>query len=136
MSRKTTSGEELSRAARTSAPLRHSPATTNSGNAARSWRTPRRAAGSSSAIKAFHLACFTVWLRTHFAIRQSQSRDCTAFRTWNDLERCVFTVERTQTLACVLDAVARWRGGGRIYTHAIVDDGNLQHFTRASRSDE
>src|ERR1044071_5515052 len=124
MSRKTTSGEELSRAASTSAPLRHSPATTNSGNAARSWRTPRRAAGSSSAIRAFHLACFTVWLRTHFAIRQTQSCDCTAFRTWNDLERRFFTVKRAQTLACVLDSVTRrWRHSW-IDTHAIVDDGD------------
>src|SRR6185295_8575350 len=136
MSRKTTSGEELSRAASTSAPLRHSPATMNSGNAARSWRTPRRAAGSSSAIRAFHLACFTVWLRPHFAIRQSQSCDCTAFPTWRDLERCTFTVERTQTLACVLDAVTRRRRHCRIDTHTIVDDGDLQNVTRASRSDK
>src|SRR5689334_18227099 len=136
MSRKTTSGEESSRAASTSAPLRHSPATTNSGNAARSWRTPRRAAGSSSAIKAFHLACFTVWLRTHLAIRQSQSRDCTAFRTWNDLERRSFTVKRTQTLACVLDAVTRRRRYCRIDTHAVVDDCDLQHVTRAIGSDK
>src|SRR5499426_1458498 len=63
MSRKTTSGVSASSAASASAPLRHSPATVNSGNAANSCRTPRRAAGSSSTIKTLHSTCFMVGLR-------------------------------------------------------------------------
>src|ERR1043165_7166421 len=110
MSRKRTSGDDASSAASTSAPLRHSPATANSGNAANNWRTPRRAAGSSSAINAVHLPGFIVWLGLHLAVGHTQRRDCTAFRTRRDDERCACAVKRAQTFSRVLDAVARgWR---------------------------
>src|SRR6185436_12927822 len=126
MSRKITSGADVFKAASTSAPLRHSPATTNSGKFVSSCRTPRRAAGSSSAISAFQLACFTVGLRTQLAIRQFYCRDCTAFGASGDLERRSFTVKRTQTLARVVDAMTRRHLRCGIDTGAVVDHVDLQ----------
>src|SRR5262245_15062991 len=131
MSRKTTSGANASNAASASAPLRHSPATANSGNAANSCRTPLRAAGSSSAIRAFHLAGFAIWFRTHFAIWHSQGRDCTAFRARCDLERSFVTVESTQPLARVFDSVSRRYRCIGIYAGAIVNDGDLQYVVNS-----
>src|SRR2546423_4494807 len=122
MSRKITSGVDVSRAARTSAPLRHSPATVNSGKLANSCRTPRRAAGSSSAIKAFHLARFIVRLWVHLAIWQSQCRDCTAFRALQDFVRSLVTIQHAQTLASVFDSVSGWYSGVWIDADSIVHD--------------
>src|SRR5215218_7638676 len=136
MSRKITSGADVFKAASTSAPLRHSPATTNSGKFASSWRTPRRATGSSSAISAFHLACFTVWLRTQLAIWQFQYRDCTAFETSNDLERRSITVKRAQALPRVVDSMAGRHGRRGIDACAIVDNRELQHVTRSRCRDQ
>src|SRR6185503_2464650 len=125
MSRKTTSGADVSIASSTSAPFRHSPATTNSGKFSSSCRTPRRAAGSSSAINAFHLTCFIVWLGTQLAIRHAQDCDCTAFDAWRDLEQRIFSIEHTQTFARGIDAVA-WRDRrGRIDADAVINNGDL-----------
>src|ERR1041384_8634326 len=128
MSRKTTSGADVSSAARTSAPLRHSPATTNSGKFSSSCRTPRRAAGSSSAIKAFHLTCFIVWLRAQLTIRHTQGCDCTAFRARRDLERGFVAVEYTQAFARGVNAVALRNRRGWIDADAVVDASDLQHI--------
>src|ERR1700752_2531707 len=136
MSRKTTSGADVLSAASTSTPLRHSPATANSGNAASSWRTPRRAAGSSSAINAVHLAGFTVLLRTQFAIRHTQRCDCTAFRTSHEFERGVCAVERAQSFARVLNSVTRRRRRLRIDSGAIVYNCDLQYVANVFGSDE
>src|SRR5690348_11767721 len=128
MSRKRTSGSATSSAASTSAPLRHSPATANSGKAASSCRTPRRAAGSSSAINAFHLPGFIFCCGTHLAVGHAQRRDCTAFDTPRDYERGTVAVKRTQTFACVLDAVTcGWREL-RIDAGTIVDHSQLQEL--------
>src|SRR5215207_9263888 len=136
MSRNTTSGEDALRALSTSTPLRHSPATANSGNPANSCRTPRRAAGSSSAIKAFHLACFTVWLRTHFAIRHLQRCDCTAFGAACDLERGLVAIQRAQTFTRVLDAMTGRKSDGWIDPDSIVDHGDVQHLSHVLGSDK
>src|SRR5262244_2522863 len=136
MSRKTTSGADASRAASASAPLRHSPATANSGNAANSCRTPRRAAGSSSAIKAFHSACFTVRLRDHLTIWRSQCGDCTTFRAPGYLERGALAEQGAQSLPRVLDAVALRYDKIRVNAHPVVSDRDLEHVADATRGDD
>src|SRR5690349_4620377 len=136
MSRKRTSGSEASSAASTSAPLRHSPATANSGNAARSCLTPRRAAGSSSAINAVHLPGFIFCCGTYLAVGHTQRRDCTAFGASRDYERCALTVKRTQTFARVLDAVTGGWRKLRIDSHAVVNHGQLQKLANAFSGDD
>src|SRR5262245_37975239 len=136
MSRKTTSGADASSAASTPAPLRHSLATANSGKAANSCRTPRRAAGSSSAIKAFHSACFTVRLRDRLTIWRSQGSDCTAFRASSDLERGALAVQGAQSLPRVLDAVALRYDELRVNALPVVRDREFAHGAGATRGDD
>src|SRR5205085_12304585 len=136
MSRNTTSGDDVSSAASTSAPLRHSPATVNSGKLANSCRTPRRAAGSSSAINAFHLVCFIVQLWAQFTIRHTQRCDCTAFSTRCDFERGFVAVKRAQTFASVFDSMS-WRYRCVwIDADPIVHDSDLQQIAGAFGSNE
>src|SRR5262249_36132868 len=136
MSRKITSGADASKAASASAPLRHSPATSNSGNAANSCRTPRRAAGSSSAIKAFHSACFTVRLRDHLTIWRSQCGDCATFRASGYLERGALAEQGSQSLPRVLDSVALRYDKFRVNAHPVVRARDLEHIAYAARGDD
>src|SRR5262245_42442210 len=135
MSRKITSGANESRAASASAPFRHSPATANSGNAANSCRTPRRAAGSSSAIKAFHSACFTIRLRDHLTVWRSQRRDCTTFRAPGYLERGALIIQLAQSLPRVIDAVALRYDEFRVNAHPVVRDREFEHLAVATHGD-
>src|SRR5262245_5067264 len=136
MSRKTTSGADASRAASASAPLRHSPATANSGNAANSCRTPLRAAGSSSAIKALHSASFMIRLRDHLTIWRSQGCDCTTFRAPGYLERGALAEQGAKSLPRVLDPVALRDGEILVNTRPVVRDGELERGADATRGDD
>src|SRR5690349_973877 len=105
MSRKTTSGPRLSSAVRTSFPLRHSPTTTKSVNAASNCRTPRRAAGSSSAMSTRHLRDATVSLvEDHLAVRHDEPGARAPLES-HDVQIRAIAVQRAQPLARVLDSV-------------------------------
>src|SRR5262245_28072207 len=136
MSRKTTSGADASRAWSTSAPLRHSPATANSGKAANSCRTPRRAAGSSSAIKALHSACFTVRLRDHLVIWHSQGSDCTTFIAPGYFERSALAIQGAQSFTRVFDAVALRDDEVSVDANTVVRDREFEHLALATRGDD
>src|SRR5262245_6222796 len=133
MSRKTTSGLTASSAARTSAPFRHSPARANSGNAASNCRTPRRAAGSSSATSAFHSPLGNGGLQRKLAIRNANGGDGTAGRAARDREQPALAVQRAQALARVLDAVAFEAHAG-VEAGAVVDDRQLERVAVPART--
>src|SRR5688572_101744 len=128
MTRKTTSGAETSSAVSTSAPLRHSPVTAKSEKGASSWRTPRRAAGSSSAIKTFHLAVI------HFLIWHAKYRNGTSFSTSDYLQRSSISIQRTLPLSGVLDSVTCLHRRFRIDANTIICHRNLEHIIYASCS--
>src|SRR5882672_885699 len=136
MSRKTTSGVDASSVASASAPLRHSPATANSGNAANNWRTPRRAAGSSSTIKTLHSACFMIRLRDHLTIWRSQRSDCTAFRASGYLDRGALAVQSAQSLPRVFDAVALRYDELCVNAYSIIRDREFERGAVAPRGDD
>ena len=94
--------------ASTSRPSRHSPTMVNSGKAASSCRTPRRAAGSSSATSTLHLALRIIRRLQHdFAKGNPETRDRALRRGGRHDQRGAIAVERAQPLARVLEAVAR-----------------------------
>src|SRR5262245_38549909 len=140
MSRKTTSGADASSAASASAPLRHSPATANSGKAASSCPTPRRAAGSSSTIKTFHSACVIfgsgVRFRDQLTVWSSQRSDCAAFRPPDYLERGALAVQGPQSLPRVFDAVALRHDDLRVNANSVVQDRKFEHGAVAPRGDD
>src|SRR5262249_21224573 len=141
MSRKTTSGADASSAASASAPLRHSPATANSGNAANSCRTPRRAAGSSSTIKTLHSACIIFGsggsplarLRDNLTVRRSQRGDRPAFFASGYLERGALAVQSAQSLPRVFDAVALRHDGLCADARPVINDREFERGAVAPR---
>src|SRR5438067_1551671 len=128
-SRKMTSGFNVSSTDSTSRPSRHSPAIVKSLNAASNCRTPRRAAGSSSATR-------TVHLRFELTIWNPNFRNRAVLRRGHDDERCAIAVKRLETLARVVETVSgRWNeiGGD---AGAVIFDDRLQHLAIASRSNQ
>src|SRR5262245_15765886 len=107
MSRNTTSGASVSSDARVSPQSRHSPTTRNAGNAASNCRTPRRAAGSSSAMSTRHSFAIA-WLRRPCSIRNPEDRCGAARVRATDRERRQPAVHHVEALARVRDAVT-WR---------------------------
>src|SRR5262245_4375772 len=131
MSRKTTSGLQLSSAANVSAPSPHSAATLNAGKSASRWRTPRRAAGSSSAISTRHSFIGKFGLPGKLPIRHTQGCHG-AVRARAQLERGRRAVQGAQTFARIGQTVTVGSLGPVGHASPIIGHGHDQLIAIAS----
>src|SRR5262249_16111070 len=131
MSRKITSGSTVSSDARTSAPLRHSPTTVNSGNGASSCRTPRRAAGSSSATRTFHSACGIIRSYRRGVVRNGKGRNGADGAGGRDVERRAVAIQGLQPLARVGETMSLHGGPLLVEREAVVRDGYFEQVSDA-----
>src|SRR5689334_12568885 len=133
MSRNSTSGLSDSSAARTSRPFLHSPTTTNCANGVSSCRTPRRAAGSSSATSTFHLGADIGdshdW---KFMEGNPQSGNRSTACCRRQLQLSPIAVERTQSLASVGQPVPIDFGAAVADAWSIISHRDFEHVAVAT----
>src|SRR5689334_17115253 len=139
MSRNTTSAPPVSSLASTSAPSRHSPATTNSGKPVSNWRTPRRAAGSSSAMSTFHsvrLAAGKVGLHRQLIVGHAEYRPRAAASRRGNFKGSAIAVQHPEPLTRVLDAVSLGGNDGLCDARTVVNDRQLERLAIATSRDD